>query len=360
MRSPALTNSNAYRPLTHRCPLLTGECLAGFTDTIRASRVPTDSSQPVPQYGQTVCVHAVAAPRVSNVASSRAPVGHVSTHAPQLTHELVEQIRAVRLDPRVVPAIADVPHELSLHLVADAHASRTLDAARHVDRDVRMGPIDLRQFRLVHERSARPCAAISLWNGLSGSARTGSAGYRLASISIAPRRPASRSGEQVSICKPSVTGVAHAGTGRGKPAMRTRHKRQAPVGVRRSSWQSVGRCTPAARSASASDGASGRSIRLAVEYDRRHARSMGASGVPPGNFSIDAEKSAASRRIARLKAVPRRRYGWHIACGVDPRECVLSCGDRACGVVKRPGLLRDAVQRDRHSEGSAALLRADR
>ena len=88
IRSSAETKPKPYRPLTHKWPLLTGASATGFTDTTRPSLVPTAISHPVPQYGHVVRVHSDAGPRTVRDASSSAPVGHVSTHAPQLTQEL--------------------------------------------------------------------------------------------------------------------------------------------------------------------------------------------------------------------------------------------------------------------------------
>ncbi|HEV8141013.1 MAG TPA: hypothetical protein VGP81_14660 [Pyrinomonadaceae bacterium] len=50
--------------------------------------MPTFISHPVPQYGQVVVVLFVGTPRARMDLSSNAPVGQVSTHAPQFTHEL--------------------------------------------------------------------------------------------------------------------------------------------------------------------------------------------------------------------------------------------------------------------------------
>src|ERR1051326_2869945 len=94
-RSGEYTYSNAYRPFTHKCPWLLGPSFAGRTSTIRPSRVPTCISQPVPQYAQMVLVQCVGTPRARIDLSSSAPVGHESTHAPQLTHSLWAKLAPV-------------------------------------------------------------------------------------------------------------------------------------------------------------------------------------------------------------------------------------------------------------------------
>ncbi len=142
--------------------------------------------------------------------------------------------------------------------------------------------------------------------------------------------------------------------------MRTRHRRQAPVGVRRSSWQSVGRCTPAARSASASDGASGRVTGSPLSTTCGMLRSMRASGVPPGNFSIVGKSSQHGGLIGRLKAVLRASLAGISLAALTRVSVSFRVAIVLAALLSAPGLLCEAVQRDRHSEGCAALLRADR
>ena len=97
---------------------------------------------------------------------------------------------------------------------------------------------------------------------------------------------------------PSVTGVAQAGTGLGDPLTRTRHSRQAPVGSSRSSWQSAGRCTPIARSASASDGASGKRDLAAVHHGVRHVFSTEQPECHPIPAAIDGVSRSDGRKIS--------------------------------------------------------------
>ncbi len=212
--------------------MLTGECLWGFTDTMAPSRVPTASSHPVPQYGHTVRVQLLGAPSVSNVASSSAPVGQVSTQAPQLTHELFSRSGPSGSMCTSAPRSRTMPHELPLHLVADAHATAALNAAGHVHRDERVRTIDVCGIGL----AAQLLGPARAWRSPGGRAcqdrparpRRDS---RLASICSVPRRAASRSGGDVSMVSLCDGCGACGYRALAAPFMRTRHRRQAPVGV---------------------------------------------------------------------------------------------------------------------------------
>ena len=87
-----------------RWPLLTGDSMTGFTCTTWPSRTPTLSSQPTAQYPQTLRVQLSARPRSSRDLSTSAPVGQVSTQAPQPVQEL--SIRLVMESGTIRPSSA--------------------------------------------------------------------------------------------------------------------------------------------------------------------------------------------------------------------------------------------------------------
>ena len=168
----------------------------------------------------------------------------VDTRAARHARALDQRVGPAGHDVRARAPPRDLPRELALHLVTDAHTPEAVDAAVHVDRDARMrvvpqsrdvvtGRVDVVALQQAMKRLVRGAEDRAGWD--SGEPACASTPARADSISAGA----------VSITMPGRTRVAHDATGCDCPSTRTRHIRHSPYGSNRRSSHNDGTSIPA-------------------------------------------------------------------------------------------------------------------